>query len=147
MATRKKVAPKRANKKTASKKTASKKVAPKRRPVPAEKKREFHLRQPQVRVLAYLAKVKTPQNRKAIAAGAPVDLACCTSYIGHRSPELGARRETETGIRGLLTFGFVEEVPTPGRGAAYRITPAGRKALAAAKGTASKKSAPKRKSA
>jgi predicted transcriptional regulator len=99
------------------------KVAAKKE-APAAKKEG--LRKPQVRILAALNK-HGGMPRTKISEKAPVDLACCTEYIGS-DDEATRKANDKSHFPSLLTLGFVsaaaDEGPTQ-----YAITPKGRAAL------------------
>lgn len=94
---------------------------------PAKKTGE--LRKPQVRVLQALAKSKTALSRAEISVKGKVDRPMLNSYIGAHDEKIRAKNDKLMGPS-LLTRGYVKYAPEEeGRGAAYVITAAGRKAL------------------
>jgi hypothetical protein len=90
------------------------------------------LRKPQVRILQYLCTVPNGATRKEIAAGAPVDNAFCTEYLGSTDDSIRLAND-EKFAPSLVTLGYVsrekEDRGEAGIALVVRITPAGRKAL------------------
>jgi serine/threonine protein kinase len=86
------------------------------------------LTQPQVRILTFLARSASegPQTRKQIAEGAPCDLPMLNTYIGPVNEGLRTQPQFS---QSLLVLGYVQPAVGEGRGSAYCITEAGRKAL------------------
>lgn len=115
-----KAAPKRVAKKKASKKVAKKTPAAKKTAKAAAKKKPTKkasskapvkkvegLRKPQVRILEFLSKCKGGQDRKTIAAKAPVDYATLTEYVGSANPEKRAENDTKH-FPSLITLKYVK---------------------------------------
>lgn len=96
------------------------------------RRRKEGLRDPQVRILACLAKSSSPLSRGQIAEKAPVDLAFCTSYIGANDPEVRERLAEQRGYKSLIGLGYVK-VEKREEGTVHSITASGRKALEKAK--------------
>ncbi len=95
----------------------------------APKQKSTGLRKPQVRILAYLAKIGKAAGRKDIAAGAACDLAWLNSWVGSNDDAVRAKNDTAE-FPSLVTLKFVRfAAPESGTGTAYEITAAGRKAL------------------
>ena len=93
------------------------------------------LRQPQVRILAYLAKQKRASTRRQIADGSPVDSAWCTEHLGSDNDAVRLKNDALK-FPSLVSLGYI--VATPGDTdeqpvTTYTITNAGREALKAAK--------------
>lgn len=119
---------------TATKKTTKgTKAAKVEKKVATPRAKKEGLRKPQVRILAYLNKQATPKTRKEISEKAPVDAACCVEYIGSSDVET-RKKNDERKFPSLLTLGHVKLGQPAEEGGAdvYSITPAGKKALAAA---------------
>jgi hypothetical protein len=136
-------------KKTPAKKTAPVKAAAKKTAAPKEKKerapreKKEGLRNPQVRILQFLAKSGSAKTRKEIAEGAPADLAMLNSYIGSDNEEVRVKCDADN-FPSLLTLKHVksdeEENPEGGRARkVYTITAVGKKALESALKSAAKK--------
>jgi hypothetical protein len=89
------------------------------------------LRKPQVRILAALAKAKTPLTRNEIAEKATCDKAWLNSWIGSKNPEIRAKND-KAEFPCLLTLKLVKDNEDEEKGTVYIITPAGKAALAAA---------------
>ncbi len=106
------------------------------KPTVGAKKKEG-LRKPQVRILAFLAKVNKPQDRNAIAANSPVDLAMCTEYLGS-DDEAKRKANDAKHFPSLVTLGFIKAIEPkviegePAGGMTYQITASGKVALKAA---------------
>lgn len=130
----KKAAPKKASKKAAPKKAAAKKATKKEGVGRAKKE---GLRNPQVRILAALAK-HGEMTRAAIAEKAPVDVATCVEYVGS-DDEAKRLANDKKHFPSLVSLGFVKQdwypnKETDAQGPThYTITAAGKKALEAAK--------------
>lgn len=94
--------------------------------------RSGELRKPMVRILACLAKARSPMARKEISEKAPCDLPFLTNYLGNYDSEQRAANEEKRGFKSLLTLGYVkqEQHDVDGRDVMmYEITANGRKAL------------------
>ena len=113
----KKVAKKSAKKKAAkkgTKKAAKKAAKPSKNGAP--RARKDGLRDPQVRVLSFLAKGDRSRTRAEIGKGAKVDVATLTEYIGSSDAETRKRNDQKMGWKSLISLGFVKEAPPEDEG-------------------------------
>jgi hypothetical protein len=94
------------------------------------KKTGDDLRKPQQRILQTLAKSNEPLSRAEIAEKAKMDPAM-TNLLGSPDPKIRAKND-KAHFKSLTTLGYVKLIDRDGP-ATYSITPAGGKALAAAK--------------
>jgi DNA-binding MarR family transcriptional regulator len=100
-----------------------------KKPAKRVAKKATGLRKPQIRVLECLAKANRSFNRSDISAEAKVDQAMLVEYVGSLDEERRAKNDKK--FPSLLTLKLVA-VSSPengARGAYYKITAAGRKAL------------------
>lgn len=87
------------------------------------------LRKPQIAVLQALKKANKAMSRKQIAEKANTDLAFLTTWIGANDPDKRKSNEAKSGIKGLLTLGYVKAEEHEGEGMSYSITSKGKTAL------------------
>lgn len=104
------------------------------KPAQVGAKKKEGLRKPQVRILAFLAKQTKPVDRNVIAAGAPVDVAMCTEYLGSSDDAKRLANDTKH-FPSLLTLGLIKKIEPkviegePTGGTTYQITAAGKTAV------------------
>lgn len=95
------------------------------------------LRLPQVRILKALAKAKFLLDQQRISENAPVARGHLGDHVGLVDPKKREDREKVTGFPSLLTLGYVnlKRIKQDGDMIVYKyeITPAGSKAMAAAR--------------
>lgn len=122
----KKAAPKKAATKETKKAPAAKKTTEPKAP----RVKKEGLRKPQERVLQFLAKANKGMTRSEIAAGAKVDQASLTEYIGSSDDDKRVANDQKMGWPSLITLGLVKIGPmeADGKGDCYVLTAAGKKA-------------------